>query len=162
MPIQIYRREGVGSLLITWGGVCSGEFQKPRGQTRRKRWSFVGRRPTLCKTGWIWREDIGVRFKLRSVHERMLGRPVVCLKRGSARTDGRATHRFAKTMVVFGAAPKLGKHVVTHDLSSPGVAGGVMPIQIYRREGVGSLPITWGGVCSGEFQKPRGQTCSSA
>jgi hypothetical protein len=107
----------------------------------------LGRRPTLCKTGWIWREDIGVRFKRRSVHERMLGRPVVCLKRWPVRTDGRASHRFAKTMVVFGPAPKLGKHVVTHDLSSPGVAWGVIPIQIYRREGVGSLLITWGGVC---------------
>jgi hypothetical protein len=107
----------------------------------------LGRRPTLCKTGWIRREDIGVRFKRRSVHERMLGRPVVCLKRWPVRTDGRASHRFAKTMVVFGPAPKLGKHVVTHDLSSPGVAWGVIPIQIYRREGVGSLLITWGGVC---------------
>jgi hypothetical protein len=69
-------------------------------------------------------------------------RPIVCLQRCSVRTDGRASHRFAETMVVYGAAPKLGKHVVTHDLSSPGVAGGVMPIQIYSRGGVGSLPIT--------------------
>jgi hypothetical protein len=118
-----------------------------------KRWSFFGRRPTPGITGRIWLDDIGVRFKRGSVHERMLGRPIVGLKRRSVRNDGRSSHRFSETMVVFGAAPQLGKHVVTRDLSSPGVAGGAMPIQIYSREGVGSLPIAWGGVCSSEFQK---------
>jgi hypothetical protein len=48
-----------------------------------------------------------------------------------------------------------GKHVVTRDLSSPGVASGTMAVQIYSREGVGSLPIIWGGVRSSEFQKMR-------
>jgi hypothetical protein len=54
------------------------------------------------------------------------------------------------------------KHVVTRDLSSQGVAGGTMPIQIYSGEGVGSQQIIWGGVCSSESQKMRGQTCSNA
>jgi len=97
-----------------------------------------------------------------SVHERMLGRPIVRLKRCSVRNDGRSYHRFSKTMVVSVAAHKQGKHVVTRDLLSPGVASGTMPIQIYSREGVGSLPTIWGGVCSSEFQKMRGQTCSNA
>jgi len=105
---------------------------------------------------------VGVRFKRWPVHERVPGRPIVCLERCSVPTDGRAAHRFPETMVVFVAAPTVGKHVVTRDLSSPGVAGGVMAVQIYSREGVGSLLIIWGGVCSSEFQKIRGQTCSNA
>ena len=86
---------------------------------RQNRWSvqndgracrrFWAEGPRLVKRVGYGRTILGVRYKRDSVHERTVGRPVVCPKRWSVRTDGRASIVFLKRWSFLGRLLTLGK-----------------------------------------------------